>query len=219
MTTSAGAGIPDVMVSVAGNRTGTQIGFTDAAGNYSFKYAPDFSLLMTPSKHGYNFSPSSAGPVSTNFISGNVVVNFTGTPSSLTLVTAPVLLTVPFTDRALAFDSVTMMREPFTLATARNFSADQRTRLMLFAARAKLAVNENPDSLTVRAEDPQGTVYQLPIEYMGDAPGLDWLTQIVVRLPDGLANFGGNIRVSLVQGNLTSNKAAILINPPRVGAP
>ena len=141
VTNPAGAALADVMVSVSGNQTGTQVGFTDAAGNYSFRYAPDFGLIMTPSKSGYNFSPSAAGPVSSNFISGNVVVNFTGTPSSLTLVSPPVLLTVPFTSRALTFDSVTMMREPFALAKARNFSADGRTRLMLFAARAKPAVN------------------------------------------------------------------------------
>ena len=219
VTDPAGAGVADVMVSVTGLRTGTQVGFTDAAGNYSFRYAPDFSLIMVPSKNGYNFTPAGGGPVSSDFISGNVVMNFTGTPTQLTLLTAPVLLTVPFTDRALAFDSVTMTREPFALANSLNFSSDKRTRLTLFAARAKLAPNESPDTLTVRAEDPQGTVYQLPVEYRGDVPGIGWMTQIVVRLPDGLANFGGNIRVSLVRGSLTSNRAAVLINPPGLGSP
>jgi beta-glucanase (GH16 family) len=48
--------------------------------------------------------------------------------------TAPVLLTQEGTDQALALDSVTFVREPFSVHNRHNFSSDQITRLMLLSA-------------------------------------------------------------------------------------
>ena len=56
--------------------------------------------------------------------------NFRITPNSTG---APTLLTEANTNRALALDSVTFVRDPFSLTTPVNFSLDQRTRLLLFA--------------------------------------------------------------------------------------
>ncbi|MDT4969744.1 MAG: endonuclease mitochondrial, partial [Acidobacteriota bacterium] len=50
----------------------------------------------------------------------------------------PLLITEDGTSRAVALDSVTMMRGPFPLNTIYNFSSDHRTRVMLFAANAGL---------------------------------------------------------------------------------
>jgi uncharacterized protein (TIGR03437 family) len=123
---------------------------------------------------------------------------------------APVLLTEADTDRAIALESVTELRDPFSLATLNNFSLDQRTRLMLFARNGQLLTGESAASVTARAEDAQLITYPLTVEFVGIVPGFDWLTQIVVRLPDNLpAN--QEFLVSITLRGKTSNKARFRI--------
>ncbi len=129
---------------------------------------------------------------------------------------APVLLTDTNTVRAAALDSVTMVRAPFTVAARNNFSSDQRTRLMLFARNLELMPGENSSVVKAQAEDSQGRVYPLTIEYVGKVPNFDWLTQIVIKLPDELVNTGDNpvdARVSIQLRGVMSNRATISIEP------
>jgi uncharacterized protein (TIGR03437 family) len=118
----------------------------------------------------------------------------------------PVLLVEAGTDRAIALESVTEMRDPFVFSTLHNFSSDQRTRIMLFALNGKLLAGETTSSVTARAEDAQLINYPLSVEFVGLVPGFDWLTQVVVRLPD---NLPGNreFLVSITLRGKTSNKA------------
>jgi uncharacterized delta-60 repeat protein len=124
--------------------------------------------------------------------------------------TAPQLLTEDNSEKAVALDSVTMMRDPFPVFTPFNFSADHQTRLMLFA----INVDSQPGAavVTVQAEDSQHQTVSLPVESTVAVPGFDWLSQIVVKLPDGLP--AGDIYISLSQGGLTSNKALVTIKAP-----
>ncbi len=117
----------------------------------------------------------------------------------------PVLLVEAGTDRAIALESVTEMRDPFVFSTLHNFSSDQRTRIMLFALNGKLLAGETTSSVTARAEDAQLINYPLSVEFVGLVPGFDWLTQVVVRLPD---NLPGNreFLVSITLRGKTSNK-------------
>ncbi|HSL53518.1 MAG TPA: PQQ-dependent sugar dehydrogenase, partial [Pyrinomonadaceae bacterium] len=96
----------------------------------------------------------------------------------------PMLISEPGSDSAVALDSVTMVRDPFPLTNIFNFSADQRTRLMLFGMNMALMDGENSSAVTVRAEDAALNVYPLTVEFVGQVPGIAELTQIVVRLPD-----------------------------------
>lgn len=123
---------------------------------------------------------------------------------------APVLQTTQATGHAAALDSVTFVTEPFSLSTDLNFSADHRRRIALFATNLILAANENPSSVTVQAQDSGGLVYELPIEDLRVVPGFEWLTQVVVRLPDSLAH-AGTVQINIIH-NGTSNSAPILIN-------
>ena len=43
---------------------------------------------------------------------------------------------------------------------------------------------ENASALTARAEDAALNLYPLAVEFVGKVPGFDWLTEVVVRLPD-----------------------------------
>jgi uncharacterized protein (TIGR03437 family) len=119
---------------------------------------------------------------------------------------APVLLTEANTDQAIALESVTEMRDPFVFSTLHNFSSDQRTRLMLFALNGRLLPGETASSVTVQAEDAQLLSYPLTVEFVGIVPGFDWLTQVVVSLPE---NFPTNreFLVSISLRGKTSNKA------------
>ncbi len=129
----------------------------------------------------------------------------------------PALLTEENSTRAIALDSVTMMRDPFPVATVYNFSPDGRTRVMLFATNLELLPGENASAVTVQWEDAQRRTYALPVEYVGRVPGFDWLTQLIVKLPDELES-AGDVWVSINLHGAISNRALISIKPS-VGSP
>ena len=124
-----------------------------------------------------------------------------------------VLLTEPDSASALALDSVTFERGPFTLSSAHNFSSDGRRRITLLARNLEFAPGENVQQLSVRAEGPMGETHLLPIEQVGRVPGFPSLTQITVRLTDGLAA-GGDFQLSLILRGTASNKATLRITAP-----
>lgn len=126
--------------------------------------------------------------------------------------TVPLLLKQPGTSRALALNSVTQVREPFSITTPINFGSDQRTRIALFARGIVLAAGEDASVITVRAEDANHNSYSLPVEFVGNVENTGWPTQVVVRLPDELAS-GGDFEVSLSLRGVASNKVLIAILP------
>ena len=130
-------------------------------------------------------------------------------PSSV----APVILTEEGTERAVAFDSVTFLRDPFTILNTHNFSSDQRTRITLFTRNVQLKPNEDISVVAAQAEDPQHRIYPLKVEFVGNIPGHNWLTQINIKLPDELINVG-DVWISISVRGVTSNRALIGIRPP-----
>ena len=70
-------------------------------------------------------------------------------------------------------------------------------------------LDPNPgESVTARLEDASLKTYPLTVETVGKVPGFDWLTQVVVRLPDNLPS-GQAIFLSVTFHGQTSNKARI----------
>lgn len=122
----------------------------------------------------------------------------------------PQLLTEWNSTRAIALDSVTRMREPFSVNSTVNFSTDGRTRLMLFAYNVNLAPGEPQTVLTAQAEDAAHKIYPLTVEYVDKFPNFERVTQVVVVLPAELAN-AGDVSVSLTLRGTTGNKALIKI--------
>lgn len=121
---------------------------------------------------------------------------------------APVIAAEANADSAIALDSVTMVRDPFSLTNRFNFSSDGRTRLMLFVTNLDLSPGENSSAVTARAEDAAMNVFPLPVEFVGKVPGFDWLTEVVVRLPSNLPA-GQSVFVSITAHGQTSNKARV----------
>ena len=131
--------------------------------------------------------------------------NFTITPDSTA---APTLLTEGNTNRAIALDSVTFLRDPFPLATINNFSLDQRTRITLFATGLELLTGEDISVVTAQAEDSGHKTYPLRVEYLAKVPGFDWLTQVVIRLPDDSLS-AGDLLIAISLRGAVSNKVVV----------
>jgi lysophospholipase L1-like esterase len=123
---------------------------------------------------------------------------------------APVLLTEENSNRAVALDSVTMLRDPFPVQTTSNFSPDQRTRVILFATNLELLSGEDASAVTVQAEDSQHRIHHLMVENVLRVPNLDQVTQVTVKLPDELTR-AGDVSVSISLRGALSNKATISI--------
>jgi hypothetical protein len=122
----------------------------------------------------------------------------------------PMLISEVGSDTAIALDSVTFIRDPFPLTDLFNFSADKRTRLMLFGMNMQLMAGENSSAVTARAEDAALNVYPLTVEFVGQVPGFDWLTQIVARLPDNTPT-GQTLFVSATLRGKTTNKVRVRV--------
>ena len=122
--------------------------------------------------------------------------------------TDPVLISEGGSDNAVAPDSVTFIGDPFPLANLFNFSADHRTRLMLFGMNMALTAGEDSLAVTARAEDAALNIYPLTVVFVGQAPGFDWLTQIVVRLPDNTPT-AQTLFVSATLRGKTTNKVRV----------
>ena len=70
---------------------------------------------------------------------------------------APILISREDSTRAIAFDSVTREREPFTRLARVPFSVDGKARVMLFAKNLQLQAGETASAVTadaVRQEQP-----------------------------------------------------------------
>jgi hypothetical protein len=125
---------------------------------------------------------------------------------------APKLLTEQNTERALAVESVTLLRLPFS-GWRHQFGSDPAARVMLFATDLELGKAESSSTLTAQAEDSQQRTFPLTVEYVGKVPNNDWLTQLIVKVPADLES-AGNIWIIIHAGNLVSNKVLISIKPP-----
>lgn len=159
--------------------------------------------------HDYDLGALAAGSYSiTVKMHGTTIKTQPFTISAL--VAAPKILTEENSDRAIALDSVTWMRL-FPIITQHNFSSDQRARIMLFATNIGSS-DQNVAAVTAQAEDAAHNIYSLAVEYVGKVPGLDWLTQIIVRPPDTLKN-GGDVWVQIRVRGVASNKALLNIKP------
>lgn len=127
-------------------------------------------------------------------------------PSPTQPVIPPTLLAEEGTGRAVALNGVNMKREPFTLFTRVNFGSDQRTRVTFFASNLELLPGEDASAVFAQIEDDQQRLIQMPVEFVGKLPNQEWLTQIVVKMPQVFPT-GGTISISL--RGATSNKLPI----------
>jgi hypothetical protein len=198
LTFSVGDGTDDPLMTFTGSIANINAAL-DGMKNLAFGSGV---ITITTNDLGHN---GIGGPLSaTNTIQVTVIDNL-----------APQLLTIPGTDRAIAFDSTSFVIDPFNLQGNSNFIADHRTHIMLFALHAQLRPGETASAITAEA-DVDGTVVPLIVESVMTVPNFDFLTQLVVKFPDGFSTGGGGphdakIRIRLRGQN--SNQAVIIIVP------
>lgn len=128
---------------------------------------------------------------------------------------APQLLTIAGTDRAIAFESTSLVIDPFNLQGNPSFTADSRTHIMLFALHAQLRPGETASAITAVA-DVDGTLVPLIVESVNTVPNFDFLTQIVIKFPDGFSTGGGgphDAKIRITLRGQTSNQAIIIVVP------
>src|SRR6185436_13349776 len=96
--------------------------------------------------------------------------------------TPPVLLSNATSTRAIALESVTQRPEPFNLTASAQFSTDLRTRVELFVMNLDLLAGEGANALSADAEDAAKVRYPLTVEYVGQVPGFEGISMVIVRL-------------------------------------
>jgi len=125
---------------------------------------------------------------------------------------SPLLLTDEGSNRALALDSVTFKRDPFSVNDSYNFSSDQRTRLMLLSANLDLQSGDGTEIVTAQADDGNGHLYPLTVEWIGRLPNFDWITVVIAKLPLELAN-ANQALINITAHNQSSNTVAVTLIP------
>jgi uncharacterized protein GlcG (DUF336 family) len=119
--------------------------------------------------------------------------------------TSPVLISHADSTRAIAFDSVTHRREPFTTTADIKFGSDSATRIMLFAMNLQPQPGE---TVTADAEDTNHTLYPLTVEYVGLVPDNPWVSSVIVRVPENLPATG-DVLVRVKYRDLASNRVRV----------
>jgi YD repeat-containing protein len=129
---------------------------------------------------------------------------------AVVLLGPPTALIDSTSNRAAALNSVTLLRDPVTIIDTHNFSVDQRARLAFFVQSVDLLPAEGIALVTAQAQDSQDVIYPLTVESALKVPNMDWLTEVIVRLPDTLIG-KGDIQVSVTVRGIQSEKVVVRI--------
>lgn len=130
----------------------------------------------------------------------------------------PVLFSDPESTRAIAVESVTKRREPFSAIATISFAADNSTRITLFAGNLRLAVNEGSSAVTADAEDGSHQIHSLAVEYVGPVPNQSWATAVVIRLNPDMGDLG-DVLVRIHYRGAASNRVRVGIGHVGGGPP
>ncbi len=131
--------------------------------------------------------------------------------------TRPVLISEANSTRAVAVESVTRLREPFTRDARHSFSsADRRTRVQLFVLNLERGVNAS--GITAEAEDGAHRVYPLAVEHVAVVPGQEWMHSVTLRLHEEMGDIG-DVLVRVRYGQVSSNRVRLGIGHIGGGLP
>ena len=120
----------------------------------------------------------------------------------------PILISREDSTRAIAYDSVTHQREPFTATAPIRFGSDPATRIMVFAMNLTLQPNDAITAVTADAEDANHNVLPLTVEHVGTVPDQPWATSIVLRLDEQLGDVG-DVLVRIKYQGAISNRVRV----------
>mgnify|MGYP003578465702 FL=1 len=209
---NTGQAISDVAIVAQGNLTGTRVAVSDAQGNYTLEMGSNTNIKVRAYRKNFIFNPALAGFTSIGgFITGSRSLDFTGAALPfpiLIFAQAPIVLTEDSSLRALAVDSVFHLRDPLKLVNNDYFGSDKRTRLILTLVDLDLFQGETFSIVTVQAQDKTMVTHNLVVEDLRKVPGVPWMSQLTVRLPDVLAT-PNDLTISVTARNATSNPVTL----------
>jgi len=131
----------------------------------------------------------------------------------------PILVSEPNSTRAIALEATSLTREPFNVqSTSFLYGIDRTTRIMLFAVNLSLQAPNEAAMMTADAEDAAHVHYALRVEYAGKAPGLDWLTVVVVRLDETMTDLG-DVLIQTTYRGVPGNRVRVGIGHVGGGPP
>jgi len=119
-----------------------------------------------------------------------------------------ILISEESSTRAVAVDSVTQKHEPFSTTSAGQWGSDSRTRIMIFVMGLNLQPGEGPTAITADAEDGAHNIYPLIVEYLGPVPEQEWVSSMIVRLDDRMADVG-DVLVGITYRGTLSNRVRV----------
>ena len=207
-------GIPDVAVVAQGDLTGTRVAVSDSQGNYTLQVGANTNIKLRAYRKNFIFNPAFIGFTSIGgFVTGPRTVDFQGAALPfpiLIFAQAPILLTQDSSREGLAIDSVFYLRDPLSLSNDFYFGSDKRTRITLLLVDLDLFQGENLSILTVQAQDKTMVTHNLVVEDLRKVPGVPWMSQLTVRLPDLLA-VPNDLTMTVTARNLTSNAVTLKV--------
>jgi len=201
---------PDLFVATGFDKGITQAGYLAYSIDHGESWTDFSTLAMTPelkSNQVAFLQEDSSGRILVGLVNTDAKI-LTIAEILVEMPSAPILMSEIASDRAVALDSVVMTSAPFSIHATNPLSQNQTTRLSLFARIADLQPNELP-VVTAQIQDAHQTVFDLPVEFVGKVRDLEWLTQVVVKLPNGLAS--GDALVSIQARGLPSNQISVAI--------
>ncbi len=187
-------------------------------GSVTFREGPTVLAAVQLSPTGLaSFRTSSLGIgshiITAEFVGTNGWLNSSGMVTHV-VQDGPLLMVEETTQRAVALDLVTQTSDQFTLTNQYNLSMDLRRRVSLFVWRLGLLPSDNASNVSVLAEDDQGRVYNLAVEYVGPLPGVVDMTQVVVRLPDSVVGAPRDLWLKVSLRGPFSNRGIIKVAAP-----
>lgn len=201
ITIKKGDAVTGVTVTLSGARHASTT--TNQSGDYLFNDLPaGWNYTVTPAQNSYEFNPLNR---TYNGLDADKSDDFLGIP-------APVLIAEEDSDLAIALHALTLVTGPFNLEDDSIFAPGRRTRVTFFAKNVDLTPDDGVVT-SAQAEDAVGMVYPLEIEFIGEVPDTNSLTQIIVILSRTLPQ-GGDLWLTIQQGTLVSNKVRISIASP-----
>jgi uncharacterized protein GlcG (DUF336 family) len=128
----------------------------------------------------------------------------------------PVLVSESNSTRALALESVTRVKEPFSPESNLRFGTDRRTRIQLMV----MHMNLETDASTLRAEAEDGDrrIYPLVVEHVGPVKGQEWLHSVTIKLNDEMGDVG-DVLIRLIYKGVASNRVRVGIGHVGGGPP
>jgi Calx-beta domain len=126
---------------------------------------------------------------------------------------ALVLVTQEGSQRAAALDAALLTKEAFPINRSTFFGSDNRMRIAVFAVGLKLAQGEPTSAVTATAEDAQGNMQPVTVEFVGHVPNYHMFgfTEIVVKLNS--APTTGDLKIRVTLHGETSNPVLVAVQP------